>query len=189
MKPNIFEFLCSVFINYNLEYMRISALFLGVLLFANVGVYARSTTFILVRHAEKDSSPTASKTNPELTAQGKQRAMRLYDLIKDCRPQYIFSTPFIRTFDTAAPTADSVIPNYRLQIQFYDFDELEEFTAKVLNLDARCVLIVGHNSTTPALANLIIKKEKYKPLADNEYNKAFFVTVNGEKIEDKVIEY
>lgn len=169
--------------------MRISALFLSLFLLASSGIYAQNTTFILVRHAEKDSSPTASKTDPELTAAGKERAARLYNLVKDCRPQYIFSTTFKRTISTAVPTAESVIPNYRLQIQFYDYDELDEFAAKILGLKARCVLVVGHNSTTPALANLLIKQEKYRTLAENEYNKAFFVTVKNGKIEDKMVEY
>lgn len=169
--------------------MRITALFLSLLLFTNIGVFAQNTTFILVRHAEKDSSPTASKVDPELTAAGKERAARLYNLVKDCRPQQIFSTTFKRTISTAVPTAESVIPNFRLQIQFYDYDELDEFAAKILGLKARCVLVVGHNSTTPALANLLIKQEKYRMLADNEYNKAFFITMKNGKIEDKMVEY
>jgi len=169
--------------------MKFKAFIFCVLIFANLNVFGQNTTFILVRHAEKDISPTASKSDPELTAEGKQRAERLSALVKDCRPTYIFSTTYKRTIATASPTAQSIVPNYRLQMQFYDFDELEAFAAQLLQIKARCVLVVGHNSTTPALANLLIKQEKYKPLGDNEYNKAFFVSVKGGKTEDKVVEY
>lgn len=169
--------------------MKFKAFIFCVLIFANLNVFGQNTTFILVRHAEKDISPTASKSDPELTAEGKQRAERLSALVKDCRPAHIFTTTFKRTIATASPTAQSIVPNYRLQMQFYDFDELEAFAAQLLQIKARCVLVVGHNSTTPALANLLIKQEKYKPLGDNEYNKAFFVSVKGSKTEDKVVEY
>lgn len=169
--------------------MRLKAFIFGVLIFANISIFGQNTTFVLVRHAEKDISPGASKFDPELTAEGRQRALRLADLVKNCRPTYIFSTTYRRTIATANPTAESIVPNYRLQMQFYDFDELEAFAAQLLKLKARCVLVVGHNSTTPALANLLIKQEKYKPLGDNEYDKAFFVTVKGGKTEDKMVEY
>lgn len=161
----------------------------GLILFLNLNIFAQNKTFILVRHAEKDTSAGASRTDPELTDEGKKRAARLFELVKNCRPEYIFSTTFKRTINTAAPSAESLIPNYRLQLQFYDYDELEDFAARLLNLKTRCVLVVGHNSTTPALANLLIKEEKYKPLADTEYNKAFIIKIKDAKTEDKVIEY
>lgn len=169
--------------------MRLRAFFFCFLLLSSINIFGQNTTFILVRHAEKDISPAASKTDPELTSEGKQRAARLSALVKDCRPAHIFSTTFKRTIATATPTAESVVPNYRLQIQFYDHGELEAFAAQLLQIKARCVLVVGHNTTTPELANLLIKQEKYKALADNEYNKAFFVTVKGNKTEDKIVEY
>jgi len=169
--------------------MRFKAFIFGVLILLSLNVFGQNTTFILVRHAEKDISPTASKTDPELTAEGRQRAARLAALVKNCRPTYIFSTVFKRTIATAVPTAESIVPNYRLQIQFYDHGELETFAAQLLQVKARCVLVVGHNTTTPELANLLIKQEKYKSLGDNEYNKAFFVTVKGGKTEDKMVEY
>ncbi|HQU83599.1 MAG TPA: phosphoglycerate mutase family protein [Pyrinomonadaceae bacterium] len=169
--------------------MKFKAIIFSILLFANLNVFGQNTTFILVRHAEKDVSPNANKTNPPLTNEGRNRAMRLAALVKDCRPEHIFSTTFQRTLSTAAPSADSIIPNFRLQVQFYDYDELEAFAAKLLTVKAKCVLVVGHNTTTPELANMLIKQEKYKALADNEYNKAFFVTFKNGKAEDKIVEY
>lgn len=189
MKPNIFKFLCSVFINYNRNIMRLLGFIFSLILSASINVFAQNTTYILVRHAEKDTSPMASKTNPDLTAEGKQRAGRLFELVKPYQPEYIFSTTFQRTISTLLPTAENLLPNYRVQMQFYDFSELEDFAAKLLKLKTKSVVVVGHNTTTPELANLLIGKEKYKALGDNEYNKAFIIKINGTKIEDKVIEY
>lgn len=169
--------------------MKFSVLIFCLLLIFAADVFARETTFILVRHAEKDVSATASKSDPELTEAGKERALRLFELVKDCRPEHIFSTVFKRTINTATPAAERVVPNYRLQIEFYDHTEIEDFAARLLGLKTRCVLVVGHNSTTPELANLLIKQEKYKPLGDDEYNKAFIIKINGGKTEDKMIEY
>lgn len=169
--------------------MRLRTFFFCFLLLVSTNIFGQNTTFILVRHAEKDTSPSASKTDPELTAEGKQRAERLSALVKNCRPTHIFSTTFKRTIATATPTAENIFPNYRLQMEFYDHGELEAFAAELLQIKARCVLVVGHNTTTPELTNLLIKQEKYKALADNEYNKAFFVTIKGNKTEDKMVEY
>lgn len=152
-------------------------------------IRAQDKTIILLRHAEKDVSATANKADPKLTAEGQKRAERLVEKIEKYQPQQIFSTAFIRTRATVAPLAENLNPNYRIQTQFYDFNELEEFAKRLMNLDAKTVVVVGHNTTTPALANLLIKQNKYKDLADDEYNKIFIIKIHGKKIEDKVIEY
>ena len=56
------------------------------------------------------------------------------------------------------------------------------------------ILVVGHNTTTPALANLLIKQDKYKPLAESEYDKIWIVKVKKNKkkpnkIREKIITY
>ena len=59
---------------------------------------------------------------------------------------------------------------------------------------ARGVVVVGPNTTTPALANLLLKQEKYPALAATEYHKIWVLKINKNKtkpnkIEDIVIEY
>ena len=165
--------------------------FLGLFLFtfANENINAQDITIILLRHAEKDTSAGANKADPKLTAEGQKRAQRLVETVKKYQPQQIFSTAFIRTRDTVTPLAENLNPDYRLQIQFYDYNELEELAQKLLKLKVKSVVVVGHNTTTPELANLLIKQNKYKDLADDEYNKIFIIRIHGKKIEDKVIKY
>jgi phosphohistidine phosphatase SixA len=156
---------------------------------ASVDIYAQNKTIILLRHAEKDVSPRANRADPELTPEGKNRAERLMGTIGKYNPHQIFSTIFKRTRDTAAPLAENLNPDYRLQIQFYDHTELEALAQKIMNSNEKSIVVVGHNTTTPELANLLIKQNKYKALDDSEYNKIWIIKIRGKKIEDSVIEY
>jgi phosphohistidine phosphatase SixA len=172
-----------------------SLLFFVSIAAADICAQNREITFILLRHAEKDASPLANKADVDLSEQGKQRALRLFDLMKEYRPEQIFSSIFRRTRETVTPLAENLNPDYRLQIQIYDHTDLEELAARLLKLNAKTVLVVGHNTTTPALANLLIKQEKYKILAETEYDKIWIIKIkrNHHKpnkiISEKVITY
>jgi hypothetical protein len=56
------------------------------------------------------------------------------------------------------------------------------------------IIIVGHSNTTPALVNLLVKQDKYKTLAESEYDKIWVVKIKKNKrkpnkIKEKIIEY
>ena len=165
------------------------SIFLTLFLFACNNLFAQNMTIILLRHAEKDISPTANKADPDLTEAGKKRAERLVEVVKKYNPEQIFSTAFKRTRATGVPLAEQIDPNYRIQIQSYNSDLLDDFAEILLKLKTKCVVVVGHNTTTPMLANALIKKDKYKFLDDAEYNKIWIIKVKGKKITDEVIEY
>jgi phosphohistidine phosphatase SixA len=173
-------------------------LFIGALLFASAGtLYAQNgkITFILIRHAEKDTSPTANKADVDLTQQGRERAVRFFETVKEYKPEQIFSTIFRRARETVTPLAQNLNPDYRLMIQTYNYAEIEEFAEKLLKLDAKTVVVVGHNNTTPQLANLLIKQEKYTLLPETEYGKIWIIKIKRNRnkpnkiIEEKVINY
>jgi 2,3-bisphosphoglycerate-dependent phosphoglycerate mutase len=167
----------------------IISLLLLLFLFTNINVYAQKMTIILLRHAEKDISPTANKADPDLTEEGRKRAERLVEVLNKYQPEQIFSTVFKRARQTATPLAEQIDPNYRLKIQAYDFNYLDDFAEILLKLKSKCIVVVGHNTTTPMLANAIIKQDKYQFLGDSEYNKIWIIKIRGKKIIDKVIEY
>lgn len=174
--------------------MKIIALFLlGLFLFtlttANLYAQNRELTIILLRHAEKDVSPNAPKVDPDLTPEGRQRAERLVETIRKYKPDQIFSSNFRRTINTVTPLAVNLHSDYRLQIQKYDHSELEELAEKLLKSNGGTIVVAGHNSTTPELANLLIKQEKYKHLDESEYNKIWIIKIKKNKISDVVIEY
>jgi broad specificity phosphatase PhoE len=161
------------------------AIFIAVFLFTGAAV-AQKKTIILVRHAEKDISPTADKVDPELTAEGAARAQRLVKTIKKYKPGAVYSTNFKRTRNTAAPAAAW----RKVTVETYDPRKLPEVVARVLTSKYKRHLIVGHNNTTPALANLFINEEKYKTLPESDYGKVFIIKLKKGKVKSvEVIDY
>ncbi len=162
-------------------------LLLALFLFASAEtcLYAQKITVILVRHAEKDISPGADKVNPDLTEAGRQRALRLVEKVKGYKPNEIFASNFIRTKLTATPLARK----FGLPVHLYDPKNLPELYDLIMTTNKRVFLIVGHNNTTPALANMLLKQEKYQTLPETEYGKIFVIKIDKDKITDKVLDY
>lgn len=172
----------------------IFSLLLGLLLFTLAGSSAfaqyRKLTVILLRHAEKDVSEDADSANPELSAAGKLRAEKLVDVIGKYQPDVIYSTDYIRTRATARPLARKL----NMLTLIYDERNLKQMSDLILSGKFKRIVVVGHNSTTPALANMLIKQDKYKKLAENEYDKIWIIKIRRykrkpSKIRDTIIEY
>ncbi len=81
------------------------------------------------------------------------------------KPQEIFVTDYKRTRQTAEPIANL----RKVQIQTYDPVKQADLISKIMASKTKRYLIIGHSNTTPALANLLIKKEVFKQLPDPEY--------------------
>lgn len=169
--------------------MKINLFFLLIVLFANTNLFSQNKTIILIRHAEKDISKTADKVNPNLTEAGMKRAQKFLEIVKKYRPDEIFSSNFIRTRDTVTPLAIDAYDKYRLQIQIYDHTKLDDFAKKILASKSKTIVVVGHNSTTPALANIFINQQKYSALDESEYDKLFIINMKKGKIVDQKIIY
>src|ERR1044071_4322900 len=84
---------------------------LVLLLFVGASSFAQ-TTFILVRHAEKESVAN----DPGLSPAGQERAKRLVAILEKQNIDAIYSTNFNRTKNTVKPLADAK----GLQITTYD---------------------------------------------------------------------
>lgn len=170
------------------------SLFVITFAVGNAHAQNRKLTVILLRHAEKDTSSGASKTDPDLTAEGRQRAERLIETVKRYKPDLIYSTNYKRTRATVLPLAETVDARYRIPLRIYNFDKLEAFADELLKSNARTIVVVGHNTTTPEMANLLIKQNKYKALDDAEYDKIWIVEIKRNKrkphrAREKVIKY
>lgn len=123
-------------------------------------------TIVLVRHAEKAASTEMDKTGDvDLSAEGRERAERLAKAVKKYKPHEIFATDYKRTKQTAEPIAKL----RGKEIQTYDPAKQADLVAKIMASTTDHYLIVGHSNTTPALANLLMKKEVFKQLPDTEY--------------------
>lgn len=127
---------------------------------------AQSTTktIVLVRHTEKDTSQ-ANNADPDLSPEGRERALRLVKAVKRYKPHEIFSTAYKRTQQTAEPIAKA----RKKQIQTYDASKQADLVAKIMASETDHYLIVGHSNTIPPLANLLAKKEIFRNLVDAEH--------------------
>lgn len=129
-----------------------------------------STTFILVRHAEKVDDGTK---DPVLSNAGKERVQRLANLLTETDITAIYSTPYKRTQGTVA----SIAKQKEIDIQEYD-----PFAAstleKILEQErGGIILIAGHSNTTSHFVNILIGKDQLSQLDESEYDNIFIITL------------
>jgi len=124
----------------------------------------------LVRHAEK----VDTSADPELSAVGKERAEQLASVLRDAELEYIHSSNYIRTRDTAAPAA----ARRKLTVEQYDATDLPQLVVKLRKKGGRH-LVVGHSSTTPKMVQLLGGKPG-KPIDEpSEYDRLYVVTLES----------
>jgi 2,3-bisphosphoglycerate-dependent phosphoglycerate mutase len=155
-------------------------LLIGVtLLFAISCLQAQSktTTIILLRHAEKDTSAAGSKmmqADPPLFKEGKTRAENLILALNDYKPDAIYSTNYNRTRSTVEPLAQK----YKIEIGSYDPRNQKALAEQLKSMNGKTIVVVGHSNTIPRLVNLIIDAEgKYPDMDDSVYNKLYIVKI------------
>lgn len=145
----------------------------GFCLFISGTAPAQKKIIVLVRHSEKDAS-VANNPDPDLSAEGRERAQRLVKLVNKYRTSEIFSTNYKRTRQTAEPLAKK----RNKEIQTYDPAKAAEMVTQMLASKTGRFLVVGHSNTIPALANLLAKKEVFRNLLDTEYGVFWVVRLN-----------
>lgn len=138
----------------------------------------KTTTYYIVRHAEKAS--TATMTSNSMTSDvplsdaGKQRAEALKETLKKEKIHYIFSTNYIRTKSTVQPLSIEL----DVPIEIYDPSD-KSFVSRLKSLD-KDALIVGHSNTIDDLVNeLLGRKEINGDVPDSEYGNLFIVKKRG----------
>lgn len=134
-----------------------------------------TTTFIVVRHAEKEQTGK----NPDLTPEGMERADRLAEMLKGVEVTHIFSSDYIRTKDTARPTA----VQKGLPLDIYDIKNQKSLVTHMSGDPSfKYVLIVGHSDTVPKILNHFSEKVVYDKIPHEEYDNIYFIRKSeGEK--------
>lgn len=154
---------------------RFTALSVALLLAAAASFAATPnvTTVILVRHGEKATEGMAN--DPPLSGAGAARAAELARVLADANVAAIYTTPYQRTRNTAAPLAAArgLTPIEVAGGKSYPADVV----AKILADHAgETVLVVGHSNTTPdVLRQLGIANPP--AIADSQYDDLFVVTL------------
>ena len=130
-----------------------------------------TTTFFLVRHAEK-----RAVENPLLTEKGVERANKLAAILKDIPLKAIYSTFTNRTRATAAPCAEM----RELQIINYDAENQKKLIENIMRFGAgESYLIVGHSNTIPSLLNLFKGKDLFKNIDENVFDDLYIAVVKS----------
>ena len=150
-------------------------LILAVVIFTS----CKTTTFFIVRHAEKDANTMTSDV--ALSDAGKQRAEALKELLKDKKIGTVYSTNYIRTKSTAQPLADAV----GVTIQVYDPRDTT-FIRRIVNTGNKDkegnMLIVGHSNTVDDIVNALMGRRVVPgDLPETQYGDLFVVKKRGNK--------
>lgn len=132
-----------------------------------------TTTFIIVRHAEK----VDASRNPDLSAAGHARAQALAARLDGQALAAVYATEYKRTAQTAGPAADA----RHLAITPYPANQpASEFAARLRAAHPHgTVLIAGHSDTVPGIVAALCACE-VAPMPDHEYDRLSIVRIDAE---------
>jgi broad specificity phosphatase PhoE len=133
---------------------------------------ARSTTVILVRHAEKAAEPA---DDPPLTAAGETRARDLWSAIKDAGVSAVITTQYARTRATAQPTAGALHVTPEI-VRTAGATHAQDVAEAVRKHAGHAVLVVGHSNTIPAIIDAL-GAPRPPAICDSEYDNLYLVTI------------
>ncbi len=127
-----------------------------------------TTTIYLIRHAEKADN----SADPELSAEGLQRANNWAILLQDVEFDVFYSTNYNRTLQTIAPIAAA---NGKQALLYNP----ATFTLNqvLANHRGKNVFIVGHSNTIPHLINAYIGDHIYPDMAETEFGNLYKITI------------
>jgi 2,3-bisphosphoglycerate-dependent phosphoglycerate mutase len=165
-------------------------LFIGLFLFnftsGEIFAQKRKITVIIFRHADKETPAEGDNSEPDISIEGQKRALLLVKVLEKYKPTRLFSTNYPRTIQTATPLSQIK----KLPIEFYEPGEMNSLVEKILSSEKqRNIAVVGHNSTTFELVNLLLKESKYKMPDESDYGKIWIIRIKNGKITDKIISY
>lgn len=126
---------------------------------------ATTTTFIIVRHAEKGVD---DPKDPSLSEIGQARAQRASERLADARVAAIYATRYRRTQMTAAKTAQA----HGLQVTTYDAAQSAgDFATQLRRKHVTgVVLVVGHSNTVADIAGALCACA-VTPVREDEYDR------------------
>lgn len=141
----------------------------------------KTSTYYLIRHAEKDRSNPDDK-DPHLNELGVQRALKWASTLKHVNFDAFYSTKYNRTKETTQPSAEL----HQKEITIYDPNNIDIHNF-LKNTNGKTILIVGHSNTIPNLVNKLIDQEKYDQINDLNNSNLYIVCRQKEVISDALL--
>lgn len=145
-----------------------------------VTTYAQTTTFILVRHAEKESD---GSKDPELKAEGKLRAEKFAALVSKTNIDAIYSTDYKRTRNTVTPLATAK----QLSVNTYSSMKVADLEALLTKHRGGTIVLAGHSNTVPEIANALVGEKKFAQFSDDDYGNVLVISVSSVGKDAKVV--
>lgn len=138
------------------------------------------TTAILVRHAEKAVPGAGMNEDPPLSAAGEERARELARVLGDVKIDAIYTTPYARTRNTAAPIAA------KLHLTPEEVKVGPSYAGEMASLvttghRGQTVLVVGHSNTTRDVLRAL-GVASAPNIDEAEYDNLFIVTIAADGV-------
>ena len=164
---------------YSMKKISLSLIFSILLLSMSAGdLIAQKNpeffTIYLIRHSEKEIF-SENQLDPDLTECGIKRSEYLSSFFEDTDIENVYSTNYLRTIKTAAPTSLSK----KAEIEYYDSNDLKLFSETLIS-SKKNSLVVGHSNTTPVLAGLLTD-QFMQPFDESVYDRIYKVVINQDK--------
>lgn len=166
--------------------MKKILLILFVVLLGQQSVNAQKAVKIwVVRHAEKLTVDSADQ-DPELSEQGKDRALALLKELKGQKIDSIFATDYKRTKLTGFPLADKI----GISVKTYDHKDINLLAKQwIANAKGKNLLIIGHSNTVLEIIEAFGGKRPLPKLTDGDYDYIFEMVVKADKVEVSTGQY
>lgn len=131
-------------------------------------------TYYVVRHAEKVLTPP-NASNPPLTDAGVQRSNDLNAYFGKKKPDSIFVSTFLRTQQTAAPTATTagITPIIINQI---DTNAVNALITRLYKMNKKKVLVVGHTNTVPRIVKGL-SGQTINAIPETDYDNLYIIKI------------
>ncbi len=136
----------------------------------------------LVRHAEK--ADDSMEIDSRLTEKGTLRAAELARILADAEIDFVHSSDYIRTRNTAAPLAELL----ELEIELYDTSDLHKLADTIQARRGRH-LVVGHSNTTPALVEILGGQPGLPIVEATEYDRLYILTFLNDEVNTVLLRY
>lgn len=153
------------------------AILLLVAGFAAISAQAQiGKTVILVRHAEKTTTPV---NDPVLSEKGYERAQKLAHMLIDARIDHIITSQLARTILTGQYVAEAGGLSPEIVAVGSDIRAHIQAVADAVHArpDGEAILVVGHSNTIPPIVGAL-GGSTLPDLKDEDYSAVFILTIS-----------
>jgi len=135
---------------FTFNVLNVQTMFKSIFIAVAFFLSSCTTTYYVVRHAEKETATTMSSDVPLSTA-GRQRAEALKNRLQSRNIKYLFATPTLRTNATLQPLSNAIY----IPIVAYNNDTLNQFINRLRTIKNSNVVIAGHSNTVDDIVNTL----------------------------------